>query len=176
MSEFAVSSAGGARVGIQSVSPIHSLSPVERHAAITALSKLTSSSATKGVASVFGGSLKSATLKGGTVHTESIKASGAALVTGKGSDTFAGGVKSAVKPAIKAVGSDTIVAGSAFRKAELSTKPGRALSSDTINNAGKTAAGVKALVEDKSVGYTITMADKTSITLTGVTPHNIKPH
>jgi hypothetical protein len=161
---------GGARMGIQS------LSAVERSAAITALSKLTSSSSTKGLASVFGGSLKSATLKGGTVHGDAIKARGASLVTGKGSDTFAGGVKSAVKPAIHTIGSDTIVAGSAFHKAELSSKPGRALSSDTINVAGKTAAGVKASVEDKSVGHTITMADKTSITLIGVTPHNIKPH
>jgi len=161
---------GGARTGMQS------LSPVERNAAITALSKLTSSSSSKGLASVLGGTLKSATLKGGTVQGDAIKASGASLVTGKGSDTFAGGIKSAVKPAIHAIGSDTIVAGSAFQKTELSSKPGRALSSDTINVAGKTAAGVKAAVEDKSVGHTITMADKTSITLIGVTPHNTKLH
>jgi hypothetical protein len=141
---------GGARIGI------NSLSAVERNAAIMALSKLTSSSSSKGLASVFGGSLKSATLKGGTVHGKAINAGVASLATGKGSDT--------------------IVAGSAFHKAELSAKPGRALSSDTINVAGKTAAVVKASIEDKSVGHTITMADKTSITLIGVTPHTIKPH
>jgi hypothetical protein len=161
---------GGARLGIQS------LSAVERNAAITALSKLTGSSSSKGLASVFGGSLKSATLKGGSVHGDAIQARGESLVTGKGSDTFAGGVKSAVIPAIHAIGRDTIVAGSAFHKAELSGKPAHALSSDTINVAGRTAAGVKAAVEDKSVGHTITMADKTSITLIGVKPHHIKPH
>src|SRR4029077_945832 len=107
---------GGARLGIQS------LSPAERHAAINALSKLTNSSASRGVSSVFGGALKSATLSGGSVHSNSIKTTGGTtLVAGRGSDTFAGGVKSAVKPAIHTIGSDTVVAGSAFAKTELTT-------------------------------------------------------
>jgi len=163
---------GGAKLGI------HSLTPAERHAAINALSKLTHSSASKGVASVFGGALKSATLSGGSVHSASIKTTGGTtLVAGRGADTFAGGVQSGVKPAINTIGSDTVVAGSAFGKTELTTGGSRALSSDTINVAGTTAAGVKTAVDTKSTGHTITMADKTSITLNGVTPHNvIKPH
>jgi len=142
------------------------LSPAERHAAITALSKLTGSSTTKGVASVFGGSLKSATLSGG---------SGTKLLSGRGSDTFAGGVKSGVKPAIHSIGSDTVVAGSAFKPLELSGKAGKPLSTETIKLTGVTAAGVKT-AEEKPASHSITMADKTHITLTGVTPHNIKPH
>lgn len=163
---------GGAKVGI------HSLSPAERHAAITALSKLTHSTETKGVSSVFGGALKSATLRGGSVHSESVKTTGGtSLILGKGSDTFAGGVKSGLKPAIHTLGSDTVVAGSAFTKTELAPKGGAGLSSDTIKIAGITAAGVKTTIDDKSTGHTITMADKTSITLKGITPTNVhKPH
>ena len=146
---------------------VHSLTPAERHAAITALSKLTNSSASKGVASVFGGSLKSATLSGG---------SGTKLVTGRGSDTFAGGVKSGAKPTISTIGSDTVVAGSAFKTSELTGKTAKSLSTETIKVSGVTAAGVKTAVDDKTAGHSITMADKTHITLTGVTPHNIKPH
>jgi hypothetical protein len=83
-----------------------------------------------------------------------------------------------VKPAIHTIGSDTVVAGSAFSKTELTnTGASRALSSDTINVAGTTAASVKTALDLKSTGHTITMPDKTSITLSGVTPHNlIKPH
>jgi hypothetical protein len=164
--------AGGAKLGI------HSLSPAERQAAINALSKLSHPTASKGVSSVFGGSLKSATLSGGSVHSESIKTtSGTSLVTGRGADTFAGGVKSSVKPVIHTLGSDTVVAGSAFGKTELAAKGTSALTSDTIKVAGITAAGVKTAVDDKSVGHTITMADKTSITLKGITPTDVhKPH
>ena len=145
---------------------VKQLTPAERHAAINALSKLTGATASKGVASVMGGSLKSATLKGGMT-----------LVSGHGADTYAGGVKSTVKPAIHAIGNDTVVAGSAFAKSELAHGGSRALSSDTIKIAGTTAAGVKSALDTKPTGHTITMADKTSITLNGVTPHNIvKPH
>jgi hypothetical protein len=154
----------------------HPLSPAERHAAISALSKLTNSHASKGVSSVFGGGLKSATLSGGSVHSASVKTTaGSHLVTGRGADTFAGGVTSAAKPTIHTVGSDTVVAGSAFGKTELTAKgTGKALSGDTINVKGTTAASVKTALDVKSTGHTITMADKTSITLKGITPH--KPH
>jgi hypothetical protein len=170
-----VSVDGGAKHGIAS------LSPAERHAAINALSKLTNASgASRGVSSVFGGALKSATLSGGSVHTAGVKTlAGTTLVTGRGADTFAGGVRSAATPAIHAIGSDTVVAGSAFGKTELTNAGGsRALSGDTISIAGTTAAGVKTALDVKSTGHTITMADKTSITLTGVTAHTnvTKPH
>jgi hypothetical protein len=140
---------------------------------------LTNGSASKGVASVFGGSLKSATLSGGSIHREGIKpAGGSHLVTGRGSDTFAGGVKSAAKPVIHTIGSDTVVAGSsAFKKGELATKGGSAALSETIKVTGATAAGVKTAADAKSAVNSITMTDKTHISLTGVTAHNIiKPH
>jgi hypothetical protein len=159
---------------------IASLSPAERHAAINALSKLTKSgTASSGVSSVFGGALKSATLSGGSVLSASIKTpGGTTLVSGRGADTFAGGVRSGAKPTIHAIGSDTVVAGSAFGKTELTNAGGsRALTGDTISVAGVTAAGVKTAQDVKSTGHTITMADKTNITLTGITPHNVtKPH
>ena len=163
---------GGAKQGIAS------LSPHEREAAINAISNLPTSGVSRGVASVFGGGLKSATLSGGTVTEQSIKSrAGTPLVAGKGADTFAGGVRSAATPSIHAIGSDTVVAGSAFTKTELSTAGGsRALSGDTISAAGKTAAGVKGALEVKTAGHTITMADKTSITLNGITHITTKPH
>jgi hypothetical protein len=154
------------------------LSPLERHAAVNALAKLTIGGETRGVSSVFGGvSIKSATLSGGTIHTAPVKtAAGTPLVSGLGADTFAGGVRSTVSPTIQTIGSDTVVAGSAFTKTELTAVRGRALSGDTISVAGSTAAGVKAVLETKpTTGHTITLADKTTITLSGI-PHNFKPH
>jgi hypothetical protein len=164
---------GGSKVGVSS------LSASEHQAAINALAKLSGSSGgTKGVSSVFGGTFKNATVSSGTAHADAAKtASGTTLVSGKGADTFAGGVHSAAAPAVKAVGSDTVVAGSAFGKTELAAGSTRALTGDTISVAGTTAAGVKTTPEVKAGGQTITMADKTSITLTGVTAHNTaKPH
>jgi hypothetical protein len=155
---------GGTRSGVSS------LSPSEHHAAISALSKLTEGSASHGVASVFGGTLQSATVSSGASQKSPT------LVSGRGADTFAGGVHSGAAPAVKAIGSDTVVAGSAFAKTELSTGPNRALTADTIKSAGTTAADVKTAPDTKASGTTITMADKTSITLTGVTPHSVKPH
>jgi len=157
---------GGVKSGVSS------LSASEHQAAVHALSKLTESSASHGVASVFGGTFKSATVSSGSVHTESIKS--ASVVSGKGADTFSGGVHSGAAPAIHAIGSDTVVAGSAFAKTELSSGTGKALSADTIKAAGTTAADVKTAPDTKASGTTITMADKTSITLTGVTPHIVK--
>ncbi len=143
------------------------MSASEHQAAVRAIAKLSGSSGvTHGVSSVFGGTFKSATVSSGTT-----------LVSGKGADTFAGGVHSAATPTVKAVGSDTVVAGSAFGKTELSAGTSRGLTADTISVAGTTATGVKTTPEVKSSGQTITMADKTSITLTGVTAHNTtKPH
>ena len=162
--------AGGAVQGI------HALSAAERHAAVTALSKLTGPSASAGVSSVFGGGLKAATLSGGSVTRAGVKtAGGTHLLVGKGADTFAGGVHSGAKLPHPSVGSDTVVAGSALSKTELTSTSGRALSADTINVAGTTAAGVKTALDPKTTGHTITLADKTSITLH--TPHNlIKPN
>jgi hypothetical protein len=152
-------------------SGISRLSPQEHQAALHALSKLGSASgATHGISSVLGGALRSATLVGGSVHDAKV------------SETFAGGVRSALKP-VTSVGSDTVVAGSAISgKVEshaTSVGAGPALThSDTINVAGTTASSVKnePLAAGKTAGHTITLSDKTTITLTGVTPHTVKPH
>jgi hypothetical protein len=164
-----VTVSGGAKSGIST------LSAAEHHAALKALSKLGSTTgATQGVASVLGGSnLTSATLSGGSVHGQ------------VGSDTFAGGVHSGVTPAFTGIGSDTVVAGSAFSsKAETTQATGTSAhalslsSSDTINVAGTTAASVKTeTTPDSKAGHTITLSDKTTITLTGVSTHDVtKPH
>ncbi len=156
---------GGTKAGIST------LSPAEHQAALHALSKLSSAtSATQGVASVFGGSsLSSATLSGGSVH-------------GKvGADTFAGGVHSGVSPAFGGIGSDTVLAGSAFSgKFETSSASGAAhplTLSDTINVAGTTAASVKSVTGPESKTGALTLSDKTTITLTGISAHDVtKPH
>jgi len=147
------------------------LTPFEHHAALEALEKLKAAGGvSRGVASVLGGGLRSATLKGGSN-----------LLAAK-TDSFVGGLKSDVKASISAIGSDTVVAGSAFTKAELLGKGGAnvvsGLSADTIKAAGITAASVKNdTAETKSAAHTITMSDKTSITLSGISTHDvIKPH
>jgi len=154
--------AGGTKVGATT------LTAHEHQAALQALEKLkTTGSVSHGVASVLGGSLRSAV----TISTN---------LLGSKSDSFAGGVKSDVKAAISAIGSDTVVAGSAFTKSELAGKGGgvSALSSDTIKAAGVTAASVKHdPAEAAKSAHTITMPDKTSITLSGISTHDvIKPH
>jgi hypothetical protein len=171
-----VTVAGGAHASLKS------LSPAEHQAAVSALSKL--ASASPGVSSVLGGSLRSATLSGGSVHSEGIKVGSSSLAIGSGADTFAGGVRSVAAPAHTTIGSDTVVAGSAFSSKIDATKSAASgahvsLSGDTINVAGTTAASVKSeTVQDaKSAGHTITLSDKTTITLTGVSAHDvIKPH
>jgi hypothetical protein len=162
-----VTVAGGASHGVKT------LSAAEHHAAVSALSKLGSAhGASHGVASVLGGGLRSATLSGGS----------SSLVQGRGADTFAGGVHSSAKPVFG--GSDTVVSGSAFHSTVEATKSAAAggpasLGGDTINVAGTTAASVKSetVQASKAAGHTITMSDKTTITLTGVSAHDVvKPH
>jgi hypothetical protein len=151
---------GGSKQGISS------LTQAEHQAAIHALSKLSAASgATHGVASALGATLRSATLSGGSVEKA-------------GADTFAGGVRSS---SLHTIGSDTVVAGSAFSAKSVAATPASGaahLTADTINVAGRTAAGVKTEAAHTSTeGHTITLSDKTTITLTGVTPHTVtKPH
>lgn len=149
------------------------LTASEHLAAMQALAKLSGAQGvTQGVASVLGGSLRSATQSGG-----------AAPVAGRGSDTFVGGVQSSgARPVISTLGSDTVVAGSSFTgkieapRDDVRDAPAhsRALSGDTISVAGVTAASVKTepVHAAKVVGQTITLSDKTTITLTGVSTHD----
>ena len=164
--------AGGAR------SVLKSLSPAEHHAATQALSRLEALDR-GGVASHLGGS---ATLSGGMSHvldTTVVGSGKLGLISGVGSDTFAGGVGSAAGHAASLAGTDKVLSGSAFpdhgafaNEATLSST-GLSLSNDTINAAGITASSVKA---DKpsaahAAGTTVTMADKTTVNLIGVTTH-----
>lgn len=157
---------GGAKHGVSS------LSPAEHKAAITALSKLTSGGASHGVSSALSTSLRSATLKGGSVHSDGVRQS----------TSFAGGVHTGATPAFKAIGSDTVKAGSAFSskgpQAAGSTHGLGGAGADTIKVAGVTAASVKnENAHDAKAGHTITLSDKTTITLTGVSTHDVvKPH
>jgi len=164
--------AGGAK------SVLKSLSPAEHHAATQALSRLEALDR-GGVASYLGGS---ATLSGGTSHvldTTVVGSGKLGLISGIGSDTFAGGVSSAAGHAASLASTDKVAAGSAFAdhgsavSSAAHSSTGLSLSNDTINVAGVTAASVKA---DKpnaahAAGTTVTMADKTTVNLIGVSTH-----
>ena len=99
---------------------------------------------------------------------------GSGLLAGQGNDTFAGGGRG-LSPG--GLGSDTVVGGST---GDLSAHAAGAslLGAETINIAGVTAAGVKAL--DPSTvhagSHTVTLADKTTLNITGASPHQIVKH
>jgi len=162
-----------------------SLSSAEHQAATQALARLESLDR-GGVSSYLGGS---ATLSGGTSHvldTTVVGSGKLGLVSGVGSDTFVGGVGTAASHATGLVSTDTVAAGSAglFTSQHTGAEPaglsgtGLSLSNDTINVAGVTAASVKAdkPSEAHTAGTTVTMADKTTVNLIGVSAHNGKPN
>lgn len=159
---------GGVRHGLAA------LTHAEREAAQKALAKLTSSGA--GLGSHLGGVTGSATVHGGS-GTKS--AGTGALLHGQGSATFIGGARSALTAA--GVGNDTVVSGSTAMSAgrhSLSQPPGHggqtlSLSTDTIKIAGATAESIKATQPPGASAHTITLADKTTITVTGVPPQDI---
>jgi len=168
-----VSVSGGARH-----SPA-SLTAAEHHAATQALARLETLDRS-GVASVLGGSAGSATLSGGATHALSTTVVGSGkvgLISGLGSDTFLGGVSGGASHLGGSVGSDTVVAGSAgvFAATDAKATPekGLSLSNDTINVAGVTAASVKAdKPHEAQAAGTLTFADKTTVSLIGVSPHD----
>ena len=78
------------------------------------------------------------------------------------------------------IGSDTILGGSTRSLEHGTAHPGThalghaGLSSDTINIAGTTAASVKAMnPNDKVKAHTVTLGDKTKITISGLSTHDI---
>jgi hypothetical protein len=144
-----------------------SLSPLEHQVALQALEKLKATGGvSRGSASVLSGDLRSAISKMGTQ-----------VISGK-SETFAGGVTSSVKPAVSTIiGKDTVVAGSALTKTELAGKAGATVGTDTIKVEGVTAALVKnEAAQPKSAAHTITLPDKTNITLSGISTHDVFKH
>jgi hypothetical protein len=155
---------GGARHGLSA------LSHAERQAAQNALSRI------KG----FGGLGHNATVYGGTLGKAGLGAP--SLIHGRGSDTFAGGSRGVQTRPLMAAGNDTVVSGSSAAfggRTPLSEAIGGhgthgfALNSDTINVAGATAESVKAVQHDGvAKAHTITLADKTTVTVTGLS-HDI---
>lgn len=166
------------------------LSPAERQAAQGALARLMNPAS--GLGSSLGGVMQSATVQSGSPQGEGFKTAGfgtSSVIHGQGSDTFVGGARSlsaAVFPNIG--GNDTVVGGSAVAGVPGSVAdalghgdPKFSLSADTINVAGATAAGVKAMQPEEATRttHTITLADKTTITIAGLQQHDISklpPH
>jgi hypothetical protein len=151
------------------------LSQAELQAAQSALSKLKSQGSTLG--SHLSGAMQSATMASGLAH----KAGGLSttpLVHGQGSDTFIGGVRSStLAPAPAAFGSDTVVSGSAkplgSSRETLRSAQHISLSSDTVTAAGATAASLQAVHPEETKSATMTLADKTTIKIAGLSAHDI---
>lgn len=150
---------------------LSTLSHAERHAALQALSRIKSTSGRLG--STLAGIKQSATMIGGSAHHAGLGSS--TLIHGAGHDTFIGGARSTFATN---VGNDTVLSGSA--KSLEHAVPGThglghaGLSSDTINVAGTTAASIKAMLPgDKAKAHTVTLGDKTKVTISGLSNHDI---
>ncbi len=149
------------------------LSHSERVVAQNALNKLNAMKSAHGV------SPTSATVIGGI---KSPLLAGSSLVHGHGSDTFVGGTRSLSTHSLANIGNDTVVSGSTTKGAHASTEaraaqsmPKYSLSNDTINVKGATAETVKGThAEHTATGsHTMTLADKTTITVSGLSHHDI---
>jgi hypothetical protein len=152
------------------------LSHEERLAAQNVLSKLKESGSALG--SHLGGTLESATVSGG--HRLSTGGLGAStLLSARGSDTFMGGVRSAPLSSGLHAGNDTVVSGSTRLAASeaLGARGAQhfSLSADTINVAGVTAAHIQTGQprHDITGTHTITLSDKTTIKIAGLSAHDI---
>ena len=152
---------------------VASLSSAERQAALNALRKVQSSSGRFGLTS--GNVPHNATLIGGATKVQG----STTLVHGSGRDTFIGGARISDTAT---VGNDTVLGGSAkLHEGAASglriptTHAGiGSLGADTINVAGTTAASVKAALPDqKAASHTVTLGDKTTVTISGLSAHDI---
>jgi plastocyanin len=153
--------------------PTGSLSHAERQAALNALRKVQTSSSK--LSSTLGDVPHSATLIGGTAKSPV----STALLHGSGRDTFIGGARSSTTATL---GNDTVLSGSAKPEERASsglritaTHAGIAnLGADTINVAGTTAASIKAAHPDeKPATHTVTLGDKTTVTISGLSTHDV---
>ncbi len=148
---------GGAKHGLAV------LSHTERTAAENALTKLHGLNP---------GSATSATVFGG-VKTG---LSASTLIQGRGSDTFLGGARNVSTHALSNVGNDTVVSGSATAgRSDVHNAHSFSLNSDTINIKGVTAEGVQHLQPQGTAtgSHTITLADKTTVTVAGLSQHDV---
>lgn len=160
---------------------LQTLSHAERQAAQAALDKLKHPG---GLASSFRGTSENATVSSGSSHTlgRSTEGLGAStLLSGRGSDTFMGGVRSTLPTSGLSIGNDTVVSGSTAKlglQGRSDAFAGRAqhftLSSDTINVAGATAASIHTAHKDgTATQHTVTLSDKTTIKIAGLSAHDI---
>jgi hypothetical protein len=164
--------AGGVKHGLGA------LTHAEREAARNVLEKLKSSG--RGPGSNLGPPTQSATVYGGSL----LKTHGVpSLIRGEGSDTFMGGVRSTPAHTVTGAGNDTVLSGStttfaghtAVPDAPGQVSPHISLSADTINVAGATAESVKAGRPEEATtkAHTVTLPDKTTVTITGLSQHDI---
>jgi len=153
------------------------LSHAERAVAQNALNKLNSLSARPGLGS--GSSTSSATVFGGV---RSGKLAGPSLIHGQGNDTFMSGARSLTTHSLANIGNDTVVSGSAATGGHMRSEAHNAqriqnfsLNSDTINVKGATAEGVQGKHEEAKTtsSHTITLSDKTTVTVAGLSHHDI---
>lgn len=146
------------------------LSPKEYQAAQSALTKLKVSASN--ISSHLTGTTQSATVSSGSPVTRT------PLLHGQGSDTFIGGVRSASAASVSSIGNDTVMSGSTVGTSGQTGEPHRSvqqfnLSNDTVNVAGTTAAGVKADSKETKGAHTVTLSDKTTINIAGLSQHDI---
>jgi hypothetical protein len=149
------------------------LSHGDRMAAQGALDKLNSLKGNLGLR--LGATAQSATVFGGA-HT--LKLGAAALAHGQGSDTFMSGAHSMSTHALSKIGNDTVVSGSTSTGGHKASDARGAqhfnLNGDTINVKGATAEGVKGARPDEAkTSHTIMLADKTTVTIAGLSHHDI---
>ena len=168
--------------GVPHTHGLATLSHAERLAAQAALDKLKQ---TGGLGSHFGATSESATVSSGLSHTlgrSTVGLGASTLLSARGSDTFMGGVRGALATSGLSIGNDTVVSGSTTKldiHGRSDTLAGRAqhftLSTDTINVAGATATSIHA--EERPHGtaspHTVTLSDKTTIKIAGLSPHDI---
>jgi hypothetical protein len=165
MSGTLATPSGGSHHGLTTLS--HS----ELQAAQHALSKIAQS--TGGLGHNLGSLSQSATLLGGSLRSS---ASPALSLLHGGSDTFVGGARSSL---VASIGTDTIVGGSAklvdgsFGVHGAHNGGSFALNADTINVAGHTALSVKTEPQQVAQGHTVTVGDKTTVTISGLSVHDI---
>jgi hypothetical protein len=97
--------------------------------------------------------------------------SASGLLTGSGTDTFAGGVAGSAR-FLSGFRADTVTGGKATTTA---TAKGLALYSNQVKVAGPTASGVKGqdTVASHTGGQLITLNDHSTINLIGVSAHNV---
>jgi hypothetical protein len=126
-----------------------------------------------------GSAAASATVFGGV---KSGHLGGTALIHGQGNDTFMGGARSISTHALANIGNDTVVSGSQSHGGHAAPEAHGArsvqsfnLNNDTISVKGRTAEGVKDTRPDGKAAstHTITLADKTTVTVAGLSHHDM---